>query len=349
MWMRHVLLHSTIDTPSHTPAHSQLLEYTPWFNRLWALESKKGNKDWHFHFHLLSGGHRHREASPQAKQLPHILVGFWQLLRDVIRRVQKTTISDDCNTRWIRWQSQSPRSMARTMQNGQPRWPYFSNRSKCLVASRDTMTSQNRQQQMRPLQRRPLSNTGWIAMLLADRLSCWAWSRGYKRPIWSSRMRRCFGRSLHQPTTECGSSTSLGLGKTFGASSYRTLEISTITHCGSIRKSRMTICGPGQRPMSPTLPTPMQMQSQSPRWVSSNTSSTSYKESPETTTGKPSWSSWWTKRHDDCHVPRDRYQACWKGICNQERQWARSRSSAACKERWQMQQRLQSWQQSKEG
>jgi len=32
MWMRHVLLHDTIDTPSHTPAHTRLFEHTPPYN-----------------------------------------------------------------------------------------------------------------------------------------------------------------------------------------------------------------------------------------------------------------------------------------------------------------------------
>ena len=31
--MRHVSLHDTIDTPSHTPAHTRLLERTPPYNR----------------------------------------------------------------------------------------------------------------------------------------------------------------------------------------------------------------------------------------------------------------------------------------------------------------------------
>jgi len=32
MSMRHVSLHDTIDTPSHTPAHTRLLEHTPPYN-----------------------------------------------------------------------------------------------------------------------------------------------------------------------------------------------------------------------------------------------------------------------------------------------------------------------------
>jgi len=75
--MRHVSLHDTIDTPSHTHAHTRLLERTPPYNRLWALAFKIGTNDQFFHFRLSSGGqHRHREASPQAKQLPLIYTVF---------------------------------------------------------------------------------------------------------------------------------------------------------------------------------------------------------------------------------------------------------------------------------
>jgi len=45
MSMRHVALHDTIDTPSHTHAHARLLERTPLYNRLWALALKTGTDD----------------------------------------------------------------------------------------------------------------------------------------------------------------------------------------------------------------------------------------------------------------------------------------------------------------
>jgi len=98
--MRHVLLHDTIDTPLHTPAHTQLFEHTPPYNRLWALAFKKGTDDQHFHFRLSSGGqHRHREGSPQAKQLPRTPPYFWWRLLNITCTVWKTTITDDCDTR----------------------------------------------------------------------------------------------------------------------------------------------------------------------------------------------------------------------------------------------------------
>ena len=85
--MRHVSLHHTIDTPSHTPAHTRLLEHTPPYNRLWALAFSKGTDDQHFHFRLPSGGqHRHGEASPQAKQSPRTPPDFWWRLLDITRK-----------------------------------------------------------------------------------------------------------------------------------------------------------------------------------------------------------------------------------------------------------------------
>jgi len=181
------------------------------------------------------------------------------------------------------------------MHNGLPRWPYFPNRSKCMVSSKDMTTSRKSQQQTWPQQRRPLSKTGWIGMVLPDRLSYSAWNRGYKRNIRSSTLQRRFGKSQHQPTSQSWCSTSSRLGKTFGASSYTTAVMSTITHCGSITKSSITISAQSQRPLTPTLPTLIRMQRQSPRWVSRSTFSTSFAGSQGTTTGKSSWSSWWTK------------------------------------------------------
>jgi len=192
--MRHVSLHDPIDTPSHTPAHTRLLERTPPYNRLWAFAFKTGTVDQYFHFHL-SCGHRHGEASPQAKQLPRTPPYIWRRPLDITHTAGETTITDDCDTWWVRLQSPSPSSMARTTHNGQPRWPYCSSRSKCMVSSKDTTTSRKSQQQTRPLQRRPLSKTGWIAMVLPDGLSYWAWSPGSKRNTRSSTMRRHFGRS----------------------------------------------------------------------------------------------------------------------------------------------------------
>ena len=41
MSMRYVSLHDRIDTPSHTPAHTRLLERTPPYNKACAAESIK--------------------------------------------------------------------------------------------------------------------------------------------------------------------------------------------------------------------------------------------------------------------------------------------------------------------
>jgi len=165
--MRHVSLHDTIDTPSHTPAHTRLLEHTPPYNRIWALAFTKGTDNQYFRFHLSIGSqHRHGEASPQAKHLPRTPPisdsGSWT---SAIHTECVTTITDDCDTRWVWLQSPSPCSMAPTIHNGLPRWPYFSNRSKCMVSSKDTMTSRKSQQQTRLIQWRPLSRTGWIGMV----------------------------------------------------------------------------------------------------------------------------------------------------------------------------------------
>jgi len=149
--------------------------------------------------------------------------------------------------------------MAWTMHNGQPRWPYFPSRTKCMVSSQDTMTSRKSQQETRPPQRRLLSKTGWIAMLLPDRLSYSAWNWGYRRNIRSSTMRRRFGKCSHQPTSQSWSSTSSRLGKTFGASSNRTMKMSTITHRRSIGTSRITLSAQGQRPLT-LMPVQMQRQ-----------------------------------------------------------------------------------------
>jgi len=95
MWP--VSLYDTIDTPLHTPTHTRLLKHTPPCNRLWALVFKKGTDNQHFHFRLSSGGHPHREASPQAKQLPRTPPYFWRRPLDVTLRVRETTNTDDCD------------------------------------------------------------------------------------------------------------------------------------------------------------------------------------------------------------------------------------------------------------
>jgi hypothetical protein len=100
MLMRHVSLHDTVDTPSHTPAHTRLLEHIPLYNRLWAIAFNQGTEDLYFHFRLLSG-HCHREASPLAKQLPRTPPDFSQWLLDITRTVWETTRADDCDTRDI--------------------------------------------------------------------------------------------------------------------------------------------------------------------------------------------------------------------------------------------------------
>jgi len=185
--------------------------------------------------------------------------------------------------------------MAETMHKQQPRWPYFSNRGQCKVLLRNTMTSWKSQLQTQLLHRRLISNTGWIAMVLPDWLSCWAWSRGFNWNTRLSRMRRRFGRSSHQPTSQSWSSKSSRLGKTFEAWSYGTAEMSTTMHSGSIGTSTITISAQSQRPLTLTLPTPMQMQRQSPRWVGKSTSSTSFAGSHGMMSEKSSWSPWWTK------------------------------------------------------
>jgi len=107
-------------------------------------------------------------------------------------------------------------------------------------------------------------------------------------------MRRRFGKRYHQPTSQSWSSTSSRLGKNFGASSYRTMGMLTTTDRRSIGKSRITISALGHRPLSLMLPL-QTLQRQSPRSVSTSTSSTSFAESQGTTSGMSSWSSWWTK------------------------------------------------------
>jgi len=111
------------------------------------------------------------------------------------KRLQKQPTAIWDRAGWVWLPSPSPSSMAQTMHNGYLRWPYFATRSKCIVSSKDIMTGRKRQQQTRPLQRRPLSKTGWIAIVLPDWLSCWAWSRGFNRNRRSSKLQRCFGRS----------------------------------------------------------------------------------------------------------------------------------------------------------
>ena len=194
MW--HVSLHDTIDTPSHMPAHTRLLEHTPPYNRLWAFAFRREptiNTSifvCRVEVNIVTEKRPHKLGNDPAPP-PY----FWRWLLDVTHSVRETTITDNCDTRWVRLRSPSPSSMARTTLNGQPRWPYFSSRSKCMESSKDTTTSRKSQQQTRPLRRRPLSKTGWIAMVLPDRLSCSAWNRGYKPNIRSSTMRRRFGKS----------------------------------------------------------------------------------------------------------------------------------------------------------
>jgi len=194
--MQHVFLHHAIDTQSHRPAHTRPLDQTPRYTRLWPLACTEGTNDERFHFHLSSGGqYRHEEASSQAKQLACILPCFWRRPLEISLTVWETTITDNCDIRWVQLQSPSPSSIALTMYNGQPRWPYISSRKKCMVSSKDTMTSWESQLQTRPLQRRPFSTTGWIAIVMPDQVSCWAWSREYKRNTWSSMMQRRFGKT----------------------------------------------------------------------------------------------------------------------------------------------------------
>jgi len=194
--MRHVSLHDTIDTPSHTPAHTRLLEHTPPYNRLWALVFKREPTintsifACRVEVNIVTEKRLHKLSNyPAPRRISD--GGCWTSPV----QSEKTTITEDCDTRWVRLWSPSPSLMARTTHNGLPRWPYFSNRSKCMVSSKDTTTSRKSQQQTRPLQRRPLSKTGWIAMVLPDWLFYSAWSRGYKRNLRSSTMRRRFGKS----------------------------------------------------------------------------------------------------------------------------------------------------------
>jgi len=101
--MRHVSIHHSTDTLSHIPVHTRLVEYTPPRNRLWALAFKIVTYDQYFHFRLLTGGqHHHREQSPQAKQLSHILLCSWQRLMEVTHTVRETTITDDSDA-WCVW------------------------------------------------------------------------------------------------------------------------------------------------------------------------------------------------------------------------------------------------------
>jgi len=70
--------------------------------------------------------------------------------------------------------------------------------------------------------------------------------------------------------------------------------MSTITHHGSIRKSKITLSAQGHRPLT-QMPI-WTMHRQSPRWVSKSTSSTTFAGFQGTTSGKYSRSSWWTER-----------------------------------------------------
>jgi len=73
--------------------------------------------------------------------------------------------------------------------------------------------------------------------------------------------------------------------------------MSTITHHGSIGKSRITISEQDRqhhRPLTRMLPI-RTLQRQLPRWVSKSALSSSFAESQGTTSGNSSWSSWWTK------------------------------------------------------
>jgi len=72
--------------------------------------------------------------------------------------------------------------------------------------------------------------------------------------------------------------------------------MSTITHRGLIGKSRITISVQDRQHHRPLTLMPIRtLQRQSPKWVSRNTSSTSFARSQGRTSGKSSWSSWWTK------------------------------------------------------
>jgi hypothetical protein len=104
MW--DVSLHDTIDTRLHTPAPTRQFDHAPPYTRFWALANKNGTNYQYFHFRLSSGGqHCQGEASPQAKQLPHIQLCFWWWLLNVSRTVWETTIHDDCYIRSCRMSS----------------------------------------------------------------------------------------------------------------------------------------------------------------------------------------------------------------------------------------------------
>jgi len=97
--MENVWSHDTIDTPLHMPTHTWLLEHTPLNNSIWALAFINGTNDQNFNIGLLSGAHRHGEASPQARRFPRIPPCLWWRLLDVSRRVQETTRTDNCDKR----------------------------------------------------------------------------------------------------------------------------------------------------------------------------------------------------------------------------------------------------------
>jgi len=176
-------------------AHTWLLKHTPLFIRIGALAFEKWMDNQYFHFHFLIGGqYRQSDGSPQAKQLPHIPLCFWQRLLDSTRTVWETTMTDDSDTRFVWPPSATANSMALTIHNGRPRWPYRVSRIKCMVSSKDTMTTRKCQLQMRLLQSQPLSKTGSIAMGLPHPLWYWLWRRGLKRNTQSSRMRWRFGK-----------------------------------------------------------------------------------------------------------------------------------------------------------
>jgi len=203
MLVRHVSLHNMIETPLHTPAHARLLEHTPSYNTLWALAVKKPTDNKYFHFQSLSGGqHRHGEASPDAKQLPHIPPYCWRRLLDVTRTVWETTITDNSNTRFnISLQDEFDNNHHHHVQRHElctvanRDGPTSGAEASVWYRQKDTTTSRKSHQQLWLLQRRPLSKTGWISMVLPDRLCCWAWNGGFKQNKQSSMMQRCFGKS----------------------------------------------------------------------------------------------------------------------------------------------------------
>jgi len=135
-------------------------------------------------------------------------------------RRKKLTIAiyDQDHARWVWRLLQSPSSMAWTMHNGQPWWLYYLSRSMYIVSSKDILTSSKSQLQTRLPRGRLLSMTGWIAMVSPNRLSYWEWNGWSKQETWSLMMQRHFGRSSHQPTSQCWSSASLTEGKSFAES-----------------------------------------------------------------------------------------------------------------------------------